>query len=344
MVEILFRSWQQRGRASSLGRLSVSLARGAGLACSRNTKDASVRMCRCWRIRGSAHVLHIAPYTLGAEEIRAVARSLVRPEGEATGRRSAKKLTLQRLDSVADTSCGPSSRCRVHCAANMPDFGRDAGARQGVADWLQPAARHLTLCLLSGRQATATSPSTSLIFGQTNTASRFADGYWRPTDLRTTWKSRSTGTTVPVTSWHARDDIVAKAPPGFLGCAWGFWCYLRATTTPSLTIQRHGWRKADRRKLQLKRRPPKLPGESAQGSANLFEQFRANVNRSGARVLEIGSRQVVRGGTSKRSLFTNVLTPVSTTTSTPTLTSSATPTNYQSSLAANLMRFFLSLY
>lgn len=111
------------------------------------------------------------------------------------------------------------------------------------------------------------------------------------------------GVVVPVTSWHARDDIAAKAPSGFRGNAWGFWCYLPSSSTPLITIQRRNSRSRDKRQLRLKRHQPKIPDWQHQNECNLFEQFRTETNRQKSRILEIGSRQVVSGGTSKRSLF-----------------------------------------
>jgi Methyltransferase domain len=111
------------------------------------------------------------------------------------------------------------------------------------------------------------------------------------------------GAVVPVTSWHAREDLAQKAPVGFLGRARGFWCYLPSTTPPSLTIQRRNSKARHRRQIQLRRHPPKLPDWHPRGDGTLFEQFRAEMNRSPGKILELGSRQVVKGGQSKRGLF-----------------------------------------
>ena len=108
---------------------------------------------------------------------------------------------------------------------------------------------------------------------------------------------------VPITSWHARDDIARKAPTVFRGMAWGFWCYLPSTSTPSVTIQRRNCKSRDSRSLRLKRHPAKIPPEQRADGLHLFEEFRAEANRLKGKVLEIGSRQVVPGGQSKRSLF-----------------------------------------
>lgn len=112
-------------------------------------------------------------------------------------------------------------------------------------------------------------------------------------------------TVVPVTSWHARDDIAQKAPTAFRGKAWGFWCYLPLTSTPSLTIRRRDSKSRDARTVQLKRHSAKIPAWQGTKGLSLFEEFRQEINRSQAKVLEIGSRQVVPGGESKRSLFPN---------------------------------------
>jgi hypothetical protein len=113
-------------------------------------------------------------------------------------------------------------------------------------------------------------------------------------------------TVVPVTSWHARDDIATKAPAVFRGKAWGFWCYLPSASTPVLTVRRRGSKSPESRRVQLKRHPAKIPAWQRAEDPSLFEQFREEVNGlPQARVLEIGSRQVVHGGESKRNLFPN---------------------------------------
>jgi hypothetical protein len=111
------------------------------------------------------------------------------------------------------------------------------------------------------------------------------------------------GAVVPVTSWHAREDIVAKAPPGFRGKAWGFWCYLPSSSTPCVTIQRRGSKPLQRSEIRLTRHRAKIPEWQQAEKTDLFEEFRAETNRVRGRILEIGSRQVVPGGQSKRSLF-----------------------------------------
>src|SRR2546430_987697 len=62
---------------------------------------------------------------------------------------------------------------------------------------------------------------------------------------------------VPITSWHRRDDIAAKAPKAFRGKAWGFWCYIPSTTTPSLTIRRRGAHSGPAETVSLKKHAPK---------------------------------------------------------------------------------------
>jgi SAM-dependent methyltransferase len=111
------------------------------------------------------------------------------------------------------------------------------------------------------------------------------------------------GATVAITSWQARDDIVRQAPKEFRGMAWGFWCYLPATTTPTVTIRRRNAKRRHAQNVRLKRHAPKIPNWDSIGPVNLFEQFRAEANGRRANLLELGSRQVVKGGQSKRSLF-----------------------------------------
>jgi hypothetical protein len=111
------------------------------------------------------------------------------------------------------------------------------------------------------------------------------------------------GTVVPVTSWHARDDLARKIPTLLRGKAWGFWCYLPLASTPSLEVRRRNSKARDAKNIRLKRHPGKIPAWQRADGANLFEEFRAEANGGQGKVLEIGSRQVVPGGQSKRSLF-----------------------------------------
>jgi hypothetical protein len=111
------------------------------------------------------------------------------------------------------------------------------------------------------------------------------------------------GNAVPVTSWHTRDDIAQKAPTVFRGTAWGFWCYLPSTATPSIAIRRRNSKSPDGKSIRLKRHPAKIPEWQKPKSSNSFDEFRGEVNRGRGRVLELGSRQVCPGGQSKRSLF-----------------------------------------
>lgn len=111
------------------------------------------------------------------------------------------------------------------------------------------------------------------------------------------------GTTVLVTSWHPRDDLAEKAPPGFRGKAWGFWCYLPATSTPTVTVRRRGAKVGEEQTVPLKRHEPRILEPHCIDTGALFEQFRSEINGRPGKILEIGSRQVVPGGESKRNLF-----------------------------------------
>jgi SAM-dependent methyltransferase len=78
---------------------------------------------------------------------------------------------------------------------------------------------------------------------------------------------------------------------------------LPTTTTPSISIQLRGSESTRTTPIRLKRHPAKLPPGHGSEILSPFEEFRAEVNRTKGRILEIGSRQVVRGGESKRALF-----------------------------------------
>src|ERR1700676_4070441 len=93
------------------------------------------------------------------------------------------------------------------------------------------------------------------------------------------------GTVVPVTSWHARDDIGRKAPAVFRGRAWGFWCYIPSTSTPSLTIRRRNSKSRDSKNIRLKRHPAKIPAWQRTEGSHLFDEFSAEANRLQGKVL-----------------------------------------------------------
>jgi hypothetical protein len=108
---------------------------------------------------------------------------------------------------------------------------------------------------------------------------------------------------VPITSWYRRDDIAEKAPKAFHGNAWGFWCYIPSKSSPSLTIRRRGGRARKAETVSLIKHAPKTSDAPQASSGALFEEFRGEILRTPGRILEIGSRQVVPGGRSKRDLF-----------------------------------------
>jgi hypothetical protein len=109
------------------------------------------------------------------------------------------------------------------------------------------------------------------------------------------------GQNIPIVSWHPRPDIVAKHPQFRSGINCGFWAYLpRASTHEVQVVARDDGEIVAQTTLTT--RTPVTPVAGPAGNP-LFEQFCALVNQQHLSVLEIGSRVVVPGSMSKRSLF-----------------------------------------
>lgn len=109
-------------------------------------------------------------------------------------------------------------------------------------------------------------------------------------------------TPIPVLSWHPRPKIAAKHPEFCSGDNCGFWAYLPRDPTHVVRVRARTAGEVFATTLRL---PPtnKIGHAEAQTAETLFERFRTSVNNDRMSVLEIGSRVVVPGSESKRTLF-----------------------------------------
>ncbi|MEP0912054.1 class I SAM-dependent methyltransferase [Leptolyngbya sp. GB1-A1] len=110
------------------------------------------------------------------------------------------------------------------------------------------------------------------------------------------------GVQMPV-SWHPRPDVLATYP-GYDGADCGFVVEIPKITRHDATFKLATNGSTLLRTLSIEGANPTVaPGFS--DASTLFNEFVQKVNAERLRVLEIGSRVVVRGSSSKRSLFPN---------------------------------------
>lgn len=107
---------------------------------------------------------------------------------------------------------------------------------------------------------------------------------------------------VPVTWWHDREDIAAAQPDG--AQARGFWCYLPGAS-PGAPVRFRARKGAFQfeRAISLKPKLRKLPAWHDPAKGGGWKAFLEEANARHGSVLEIGSRQVCKGGKSKRRFF-----------------------------------------
>ena len=108
------------------------------------------------------------------------------------------------------------------------------------------------------------------------------------------------GTPIPVKSWHARRDLIAKHPEYRSGEKCGFWAYLPKAPLHEMQIKARTGNGVVTHVLQVH---PKSTAPERPMAPRLFERFRAAVDEQRLSVLEIGSRVVVPGSSSRRPLF-----------------------------------------
>ncbi len=108
--------------------------------------------------------------------------------------------------------------------------------------------------------------------------------------------------TVPITSWHARSDVTACYPEYDQNINCGFWVQLPRTAEhrASFTVSQSG--KALCKSVTFAGTQPAPPTEYPDGET-IFSDFVKRVNDEHLSVLEIGSRIVSPGATSRRSEF-----------------------------------------
>ncbi|MEO8440776.1 MAG: methyltransferase domain-containing protein [Spartobacteria bacterium] len=108
------------------------------------------------------------------------------------------------------------------------------------------------------------------------------------------------GNRVPVSSWHTRHDVVAKHPEYQSGENCGFWAYLPKSPVHEVQFRASTGGNIFSRALKIQPKPL-----SPEPSRALFERFRRAVNEQRLSVLEIGSRVVAPGSSSRRTVFSN---------------------------------------
>jgi len=106
---------------------------------------------------------------------------------------------------------------------------------------------------------------------------------------------------IPVVGWHERPDIVAKHPEFTSGPKCGFRAYLPRSPAYDFRIEARTGDQVVSKNWTV--RPEANVHAPATSEPGLLERFRSRVNDEHLTLLEIGSRVVVPGSVSKRSLF-----------------------------------------
>lgn len=109
------------------------------------------------------------------------------------------------------------------------------------------------------------------------------------------------GARVEVVDWHSRPQIPAKHPQFNSGDMCGFWAYLPRRSVHHVEVRGHTRSHAFSDELTVASKPSEL--KQCSEPASLFSRFCSVVNEKRMSVLEIGSRVVVPGSSSKRALF-----------------------------------------
>jgi hypothetical protein len=107
---------------------------------------------------------------------------------------------------------------------------------------------------------------------------------------------------IPIASWHARPDIIAKHPQFNSGEKCGFWAYLPISAQHRVHIKARTAGRVVEKSVDVTA-PSTRALSSTDSAPHLFERFRIEVNERQLSVLEIGSRIVCPDGASKRNLF-----------------------------------------
>jgi hypothetical protein len=110
------------------------------------------------------------------------------------------------------------------------------------------------------------------------------------------------GNSVPITSWHERPDIILGHPLYAKDIECGFSVYIPRLAEHWLLIKAHVNDKIITKTLNFSGPAPELTLPFSDAS-NLFNEFIQIVNEKHLKVLEIGSRIVSPGSSSKRPLF-----------------------------------------
>lgn len=109
-------------------------------------------------------------------------------------------------------------------------------------------------------------------------------------------------TSVQITSWHPRPDVISAYPQYNQNENCGFVVQVRRFAEHRLTFTAETQGMTASKTLVVQGTPPQPPSNVSQGGG-IFDEFVQLVNDRHLRVLEIGSRVVSPGSTSKRGLF-----------------------------------------
>lgn len=106
---------------------------------------------------------------------------------------------------------------------------------------------------------------------------------------------------VPIVRWYDRPDVISAYPEYFQNLRCGFSVYIPHTAKNQVSFDVTGQTGSASGSMTVSGLP--LQTSSYNNAGHLFTEFTEMVNRDHLRVLEIGSRIVSPGSTSKRSLF-----------------------------------------
>jgi hypothetical protein len=107
---------------------------------------------------------------------------------------------------------------------------------------------------------------------------------------------------VPITSWHSRPDVVAAYPQYKYTENCGFWVQIPRIAEHEIAFKAQHQEGLENIRANFTGTQPTFPNEFPK-SGKSFDQFIQLVNENHLKVIEIGSRIVAPGSSSKRELF-----------------------------------------
>lgn len=110
------------------------------------------------------------------------------------------------------------------------------------------------------------------------------------------------GTTVPITYWYPRPDLTEAYPQYSFSNNCGFWVHIPRIAIHTITFKAKKQSTTWIKTLDFQGSKPQPPSNFLEG-VDVFDKFVAFVNDNSLSVLEIGSRIVSPGSSSKRAFF-----------------------------------------